>query len=425
MIGIAPAILGVPPRGGRRLIADPVIDPLVALSRTQTASRAAALGTDDVTWAEFNADTPRFHGATRRLLIEATRSNRIRNPRAEGAAAGTPGTMPTNWAVASLPAGISTTVVGMVAVNGVQCLRLRIFGTPAATTAGRLEAENMTSVAAANGQTWTASGFLRLQAGSQANLGLALRLMGRDGPLTAYNMVTTPVTLTGSLARSAATTTMASASVVSASMDLQLSFTLNQAVDCTFDLGWPQIEQAAFASTPVLPLAGAPAVSTRNADLLTATLAALGVGPNGACTVLVWAMLPQAAPASGDQNVISLDDGSTNNRYRMFNVAGGTAINVGRSLAGTGLTVAAGTLTPGAAFKAGMSVDAAGRVAGSFNGAAVVAQTGGPTSGLTTLRIGNNAGNTGPLSGSIGECRVLPFTVPDAALPGMVAALPG
>lgn len=425
MVPIAPAVLGVPHRGGRRLIADPGLDPLVTLSRTQSSTRSTALGADDLTWSEFAADAVRYQGSARRLLIEGTRSNRIRNPRAEGAVAGTPGTLPTNWAISGLPSGVGSSVVGVVTTNGVQGLRIRVNGTPAATATARLDLETLTSITAANGQVWTGSAFLRLQAGAQANLGLSLRVMGRDSAQAAFNAVGTAVTLTSALARAAATTTMATATVVSASLELQLSFTLNQAVDCTFDIGWPQMEQASFASSPILPVAGTPAVSTRSADLLTAPLASLGIGANGACTVLCWAVLPQASPASVDQNLVSIDDGTNNNRYRIFNVAGGSSVNAGRSTAGTGLTSLAGTMTPGSAFKAGMSIDGAGRVAGSLNGAAAVAQTGGPTAGLTTLRIGNNAGNTGPLCGLLAECRVLPFAVSDAVLAGLVAALPG
>jgi hypothetical protein len=425
MIPAIPAMLGVPARDGRRLVADPALPSYVTLSRSHASARATALGADDVTWAEFAADLPRQHGSARRLLVEGTRGNRVRNPRAEGAAAGTPGTMPTYWSVSGLPSGIASTVVGVVTVNGVQCLRIRLAGTPAATATARLEPEALNAMAAANGQSWTASAFLRLQAGSQANLGMALRLMGRDAGFGAFNLVSSSVTLGAGLVRSAVSTTIGNATVATVSTDLTLSFTLNQAVDCTFDIGWPQAEQASFASTPVLPVAGTPAASTRNADLLTATLASVGIGANGACTVLVWAVLPQAAPSTLDQMLVSIDDGTNNNRYRLFNPAGGSGINVGRSTSGTGLTGAAGSMTPGTPSKVGMSVDGAGRVTGSVNGAAVVAQTGGPTGGLTTFRIGNNASNSGPLCGLMSECRVFPFATPDAALPAMVAALPG
>lgn len=349
----------------------------------------------------------------------------MRNPRAEGAAAGTPGTMPTNWALSGLPAGIASTVVGVVTVDGVQCLRLRVAGTPASASTPRLEVEGLSATAGANGQTWTVSKFLRIAAGTQANLELNLRMMGRDGSFSAYNIATVPLTPGGTLARQAATSAFSNAAIVFATADIQMVFTAGQAVDCTLDIGWPQLEQGAFASTPVLPIAGAPAVSTRGTDLATASLAALGIGASGACTILLWAVVPQPAPAGIEQTLVTLDDGTTDNRYRLFNAAGGSSVQVGRSTGGTSLNVAAGTMTPGTAFRAGVAINGAGRIAGSLNGGAAVAQTGGPTAGLTTLRLGDNAAGTGSLFGLVRECRVLPYAVSDAALPGLVAALPG
>jgi len=425
MILIAPAVLGVPARGGRRLITDPALPAYVALLRSHAAARATALDADDTSWSEFAADLPRFHGAARRLLVEGARTNAVRNPRAEGATAGSPGTLPTYWGLNGLPSGIASTVVGTMIVGGVHCLRLRLAGTPATSATARLEPEGLSSIAAANGQSWTSSLFIGLHAGSLANLVATYRLMGRDGSYSAYNMVTAALSPSASLGRSTLTTTIASASVVTATTDITFGFTSGQAVDCTLNIGWPQMEQGPYASTPILPAVGSPASSTRGADLLSAALASVGVGSNGACTLLFWGVLPQAAGAAADQLLLSLDDGTASNRFRLLNPAGGSALQIGRSLAGASAAATAGSITPGMAFKAGVSVDGAGRAAASLNGAAVVAQSGGPTSGLTTLRIGNDAGNTAACFGLAAECRVLPYAVADSALPGLVTALPG
>jgi hypothetical protein len=425
MIPAIPALLGVPLRGGRRLVSGPALPAFVALTRAQASARATALGADGTTWAEFAADSARLHGAARQLLIEGARTNRMRNPRAEGAAAGTPGTLPTNWALSGLPAGIASTVVGTVTVDGVQCLRLRVAGTPGSTTQARLEAEGVSTTPGANGQAWTVSKFLRIAAGTQAGLGLNLRMMGRDSGFSAYNTASVPLTPGTVLARYAAVSPFSNAAIVFATADMQLVFTAGQAVDCTLDIGWPQLEQGGFASTPVLPLAGAPAVSTRGTDLASASLAALGIGAGGACTILVWAVVPQPAPAGVEQTLVTLDNGTPDNRYRLFNAAGGSSVQVGRSTGGTSLNVAAGTMTAGTAFKAGIAINGAGRIAGSLNGGAVVAQAGGPTAGLTTLRLGDNAAGTASLFGLVRECHVLPYAVSDTALPGLVAALPG
>ena len=361
MILVTPAVLGVPLRGGRRLIADPALPPYVALSRSHASARATALGADDASWSEFTADQPRFNGSARRLLLEGARTNAIRNPRAEGAVAGMPGSLPTYWGLTGLPSGITSTVIGIFTVNGVQCLRLRLAGTPAASGTGRLEPEGLNTIAAANGQSWTSSVFVGLSAGSLANLTLSHRVMGRDGSYAAYNMVNAALSPGASLGRSMVTTTLASASVVTATTDITLGFSASRAVDCTLHVGWPQMEQAPYASTPVLPLAGSLGGSTRGADLLGGSLASLGLGANAACTLLLWGVLPQGAGAAADQLLLSLDDGSSSNRYRLFNPAGSGTLQIGRSLAGSHVAVSAGSITPGAAFKVGIAIDAAGR----------------------------------------------------------------
>jgi hypothetical protein len=62
-------------------------------------------------------------------------------------------------------------------------------------------------------------------------------------------------------------------------------------------------------------------------------------------------------------------------------------------------------------------------MAGSLNGAAVVAVTGGPTAGLTTIRIGANVTGGLALFGSMGLLRLLPTALADGDLQAAVAAL--
>jgi hypothetical protein len=60
-----------------------------------------------------------------------------------------------------------------------------------------------------------------------------------------------------------------------------------------------------------------------------------------------------------------------------------------------------------------------------FGDEAVRAVTGGPAGGLTTLRLGSGAQAIMPGWAQTFAFRVLPYPLPDAALPGAVAALPG
>lgn len=81
-------------------------------------------------------------------------------------------------------------------------------------------------------------------------------------------------------------------------------------------------------------------------------------------------------------------------------------------------------MTPGSAFRAGLALDGAGRISGSFNGGAAQVVTGGPASGLTTLRLGNNAIGGTAMFGEVGALTVLPRALSDADLAARVAAMP-
>jgi len=387
--------------------------PLV-LARGPVGTRATAIGAEGA-WIEHGPDAPRFVGSARRLLIEGARANGVRNPQAEAAAAGTPGTLPTHWGLSGLPSGITSEVVGVVVVGGVHCLRLRMSGTPAASGTARIEPEGLSAIVASNGQTWTASLFYRLAAGSTANLALTHRVMGRNGSFGALALVSAPMAPDENLQRQAVTTTLAGAGIAYASTDLTLGFTAGQAVDFTLDIGLPQLEQGAFASTPILPPVGSPGAATRGADLVAAALDALGIRDNGACTLLLTAVIPQIGAER--QTLLQIDDGTNNNRFILRNPSGGNLLVINRALGGpTGTNLAVGSMTPGVPFRAGISIDGAGRIAASLDGGAVVGMTGGPTAGLRTLRIGGEVAGAGAWFGEVGLLQAIPYALPDAAL---------
>jgi hypothetical protein len=197
------------------------------------------------------------------------------------------------------------------------------------------------------------------------------------------------------------------------------------AIDFTLRIAAPQLELAASTSTPILPPVGTPGASTRGADIVTATLASLGIGANGACTILGVAMLPQNAPAGTDQVLVQIGDGSDANRFRLRNAAGGATILAGRVTGGVAVDAASlGSMTAGTPFRVGVSIDGTGRIASCLDGGAVQVATGGPTSGLTTLWVGNNAASTAPMFGEVGVLTVMPLALADAELQARVAALP-
>lgn len=182
-----------------------------------------------------------------------------------------------------------------------------------------------------------------------------------------------------------------------------------------------QLEVGAFASSYAETTASSFA---RGGDGVSVALSVLNIPPNGACTVLGSTMIPQSAPGGINQAIMQIDAASDNNRLSLRNSSGGNVISIINVSGGVASSaVNAGTMTPGTLFRWGFTCDGTGRSACSFNGAAAVTQTGGPTSGLTTLRIGAQVGGFQPFA-EFGLVRVLSYSVTDAQLPGLVSALP-
>ena len=125
-----------------------------------TVSRASSGYAEalDGTWVNFGNNIARR--TDRGLLVEESRTNSIRNNSMQGAVAGSPGTLPTNWGVPSL-AGLTETVVAVGAVNGIDYIDLRYQGTTTGTILFRYF-ESTLQIAASVGQTFTYSSFLAM-----------------------------------------------------------------------------------------------------------------------------------------------------------------------------------------------------------------------------------------------------------------------
>jgi hypothetical protein len=376
------------------------------LSRAQVSSSATAIGADGTTWVEFGADAPRFNGAARRLLIGGQRTNQNTNPRGEG---GSGTTLPTGWS-ASLTA-LAITSVTQATRNGVSGVLIRFAGTPIDTVAQQLFlGPGETS---AIGSVVTHSVFTELVAGSFTNVTSFLLRTGSEAGASF-----TP----GSFARVVHTRTM-TATTNRTTLRWNYLDTVTP-VDFTVFVGWPQRENgAAFASSPILPPVGTPAATTRGADLVTAALASLGIPAGGACTLLWSGLLPNLSPDAA-QVLFQIDAGSEANRYVLRSEAAGAGLALLRANGGATASATLGAITAGTPFRAGVTINASGRAAASLNGATAIAVTGGPTGGLTTLRLGVNAGGTTPMFGETTAFRAMPVTVSDAMLARLVASLP-
>jgi hypothetical protein len=412
----------------RVLVAREMVRPPMSLVRAQVTSTSTVLAADGATWASFPADAPRFAGASRSLLIEGQRTNTVRNPRAEGAVPGIlggSGVLPTYWSDASSSAPRNVEVLGTGISLGASYIDLRLSGTQSSGAQITIGFEGTTAVAAASGQVWTASCLMQKLAGSTPKTTVRMHILERTA--AGGSLVDSGATFDvedGNPARITHTRTLTGGTTAFIFSGLRIVPTTDVPYDVTYRLWLPQMEQALFASTPILPATGAPIASTRGADLASALLASLGIGGNGACTILAAVMISQAMDGLNAQTLVQMDDGTNTNRNICWN-ASGTALALRRTSAGN--NASSGTLgdfTPGVPFRIGMTIDGAGRLAASFNGGAVQSLTGAVTSGLTTLRLGNTAAGNAPMFGETGVLTALPHALSDADLAARTAALP-
>jgi len=286
MLGSVPAALGLGGSSLRRIVGAGYLWPGASFTRSSGAWGVDASGA----LASWATDAPRFVGSSKWLRVEGQRTNAVRNPRGEGATPGvlgSGGVMPTTWTL-SAAGGVTVEVIGAVVVNGVGCLRLSITGTATSTANLSLLMESATSIVAAQGQVWSGSVFLRRDPGTNATPSVQLRYTEHNSSSTQLAASAGIVeTVTASLSRVERSYTTAQAACAFVRPFLTLSVVNGSTYTTTLDVGWPQMEQAPFASSPILPLVGTQAVSSRSQDNVTLPLSQIGTAWNRQQGVIV------------------------------------------------------------------------------------------------------------------------------------------
>lgn len=189
--------------------------------------------------------------------------NWIRNSVAGGAVAGSPGTQPTNWDPGTA-AGLTVTIVGTGVESGLSYLEVQFAGTTNATSFGYALDTTM-GVPAALGQTWTFFSYLRLTAGSMANVSsvvMRLRSFTSVPAQLSTNDVVVANPAAGPLAsqRAGQTWTIPDATAAFVRPIVVFNFASGVAIDFTTRVGAPQLERSPVANAWV-PTSGAAASS--------------------------------------------------------------------------------------------------------------------------------------------------------------------
>lgn len=271
-----------------------VLPPGVTVTRASAGTRidgAGALASEAV-------DQPRFDftadGLPLGLLIEPGRTNALRNPRAEGAVPGSPGTPPTHWAMSG-DGGITANVVALTTEAGMPCVDIRGAGTVA--TVGNLFVwpETVIGIAAATGQAWAQTYYARrvgTAVGAPSNHRAWLAEVNSVPNVVVQGFAEQALPTGAALASQRAQhlrTLSGGASVAFLRPLINLVFGAGTH-DFTLRIGIPQMEQGGFATTAALPAIGTPAASTRAADSASLAIA------NGTYDVLLRGRSATGAP---------------------------------------------------------------------------------------------------------------------------------
>ncbi len=297
-------------------------------------------------------------------------TNSIRNNTMQGAVAGTPGTLPTNWSTFTSLTGITRQIVGTGTENGITYIDVRLSGTPSAAGLYGIYFEQATQVVAASGQTWTSTSYVKLAAGSTTGVTEVRNTISENnsggGFLAGSNTPFTPTSAALSTQRVSVTRTLnqATTAFIIPYWDVALT---GAAIDITIRIGLPQLQQSATVG-PVVKTSGMAASST--ADVASITGSAFA-GIYNSSEATLFARWSSAANAT-QRYILDVEQAASSSDRVDININTANAINPRTVVSGAAVaSLTGGTYTANTIGAIAFGYRA-GDYASSFNGASVV-----------------------------------------------------
>lgn len=283
---------------------------------------------------------------TKGILVEESSTNEIRNPRCEGAVAGTPGTRPTNWSITTY--GVSISIVGSGTEDGWPYVDIRFNGTP--TSSPFVAFENNTQVSVANGEAWTTSFGHRLVGGDTTNI-LGVKAVGflyNSGPTYLSELYAAPtMPISSTHTRVSETATISEPTAASMLPAMTLLWDGSGDIDITLRIYAPQLEQKAYPTSPIFPPVSTPGAATRSVDFASVPAGAWAID-DAPCSLYVLAYMINGNKAGSFGRVVSFGQNSSNEAGLIFNATNSVvwSVRVGgtvQAVQGVTNTMAAGT----------------------------------------------------------------------------------
>jgi hypothetical protein len=386
------------------------LDGRITVTRSGTATRFNASGQLESVAA--NTARINYDRATLQclgLLVEESRTNSLRNSVASGGTAGSPGTAPTGYNLFS-GSGLSREV-DYGTEFGMPYIQVRLFGTASAGIAGVVTGfVGSGDIAAASGQTWTGSVYARQTAGTFRAINLTVTERGAGGELLASTGPT--FTPTASYERQTATRTFNNASTALATLEMRFNMTSGETIDATYRFAIPQVEQGAWASSPILTNGAA---VTRAVDHVTMPLD----GWFNPLAGTIYADFTPIGVGTGLQTAVYFDDGTSNERMGIrTSVSAQAFLAVDNSAVQAQTTI--GSLVAGAATRAAFAF-AANDLAGAQNGDVTSTDPTGTLPTVTRLLIGTRLAGSEAMNAQYRKVRFWGVRRPNAELASITA----
>lgn len=297
------------------------IDPAITFSRLSGANTFDSAGTrtllgNGVARANDNQwyDPPTL--SPRGFLVEAQRTNWVRNSIAAGATTGIPGVSPTNWAMPGASGNlVSRNIVAVGQENGIDYLEVEWI--TSGTYSANIQVETATGIPVAVNEVWTLSVYNRLVSGT-ANVRIGWIVFDSGGTLVSTDQQASSSAMSNSaLKNSRQQYSRQLTDAASAFAQPRVTITVSGAQTVRFRIGLPQMERGSPGSA-TSPIRTTGVSATRVADVALMSGGSFSSRWNASEGTIVFDSRKFVTGTNTFPRVMQIHDGTNNNAIMLL-----------------------------------------------------------------------------------------------------------